>query len=70
MDIVNEVVVMTTAHLSGGEREIRALAGLWQKGHIRSTVVSLMEFCAIKITGFMGKIGLVAEHSKPVQSRK
>jgi hypothetical protein len=29
-----------------------------------------MEFHAIKITGFMGKIGLVAEHSKLVQSRK
>jgi hypothetical protein len=29
-----------------------------------------MEFRAIKITGLMGKIGLVAEHSKPVQSRK
>jgi hypothetical protein len=30
----------------------------------------VMEFRAIKITGLMGKIGLVAEHSKPVQSRK
>jgi hypothetical protein len=29
-----------------------------------------MEFRAINITGLMGKIGLVAEHSKPVQSRK
>jgi hypothetical protein len=29
-----------------------------------------MEFSAIKITGLMGEIGLVAEHSKPVQSRK
>jgi hypothetical protein len=29
-----------------------------------------MEFRAIKITGLMGKIGLVAEHSKPVQSGK
>jgi hypothetical protein len=28
-----------------------------------------MEFRAIKITGLMGKIGLVAEHSKPVQPR-
>jgi hypothetical protein len=27
-----------------------------------------MEFRAIKITGLMGKVGLVAEHSKPVQS--
>jgi hypothetical protein len=27
-----------------------------------------MEFRAIKITGFMGKMGLVAEHTKPVQS--
>jgi hypothetical protein len=30
----------------------------------------VMEFRAIKITGLVGKIGLVAEHSKPVQSRK
>jgi hypothetical protein len=30
----------------------------------------VMEFRAIKITGLMGKIRLVAEHSKPVQSRK
>jgi hypothetical protein len=29
-----------------------------------------MEFRAIKITVPMGKIGLAAEHSKPVQSRK
>jgi hypothetical protein len=29
-----------------------------------------MEFRAIKITGLMGKVGLVAEHSKPVQSRR
>jgi hypothetical protein len=29
-----------------------------------------MEFRAIKIAGLMGKIGLVAKTSKPVQSRK
>jgi hypothetical protein len=28
-----------------------------------------MEFLGIKITGLMGKIGLVAEHSKPVVSQ-
>jgi hypothetical protein len=28
-----------------------------------------MQFRTIKITELMGKIGLVAEHSKPVQSR-